>query len=123
MVPNSRKLPRKPRLLSGAYSAMNVAAPPYSPPVEKPCTMRSATSSTIAQAPMSSYVGSTPTRKVAVAISRIVIASTRCRPIRSPIGPQKRPPSGRSTNETANTRKVPTRPESGKKLSAISVAT
>ena len=39
-VPNSRKLPRKPRLRSGAYSAMNVAAPPYSPPVEKPWTTR-----------------------------------------------------------------------------------
>jgi hypothetical protein len=40
-VPNSRKLPKKPRFLSGAYSAMKVAAPPYSPPVEKPWIMRS----------------------------------------------------------------------------------
>jgi hypothetical protein len=35
-VPNSRKLPKNPRFLSGAYSAMKVEAPPYSPPVEKP---------------------------------------------------------------------------------------
>src|SRR3546814_7816834 len=35
-VPNSRKLPQKPRFASGEYSAMNVAAPPYSPPVENP---------------------------------------------------------------------------------------
>ncbi|SKY81591.1 Uncharacterised protein [Mycobacteroides abscessus subsp. abscessus] len=35
-VPNSSSDPYLPRLLSGAYSAMNVAAPPYSPPVEKP---------------------------------------------------------------------------------------
>lgn len=40
MVPNSRKLPRNPRLRSGADSAMKVAAPPYSPPVEKPGTAR-----------------------------------------------------------------------------------
>ena len=39
-VPTSRKLPKKPRRRSGAYSAMNVAAPPYSPPVEKPWTIR-----------------------------------------------------------------------------------
>ncbi|CAM5474617.1 hypothetical protein SGRIM128S_06018 [Streptomyces griseomycini] len=41
-VPNSSQLPRKPRRLSGAYSAMKVDAPAYSPPVEKPCTRRAA---------------------------------------------------------------------------------
>lgn len=36
-APNSKELPQNPRLLSGAYSAMKVAAPPYSPPVESQC--------------------------------------------------------------------------------------
>lgn len=36
----SRNDPQKPRLRSGAYSAMNVAAPAYSPPVENPWIMR-----------------------------------------------------------------------------------
>jgi hypothetical protein len=51
-VPSSRKLPKKPRRLSGAYSAMKVDAPPYSPPVEKPWTSRNRISSTGAQKPM-----------------------------------------------------------------------
>ena len=51
-VPNSRKLPKKPRLRHGAYSAMKVAAPPYSPPVEKPWIIRSSTISTGAQNPI-----------------------------------------------------------------------
>jgi hypothetical protein len=44
-VPNSSQLPRKPRFLSGEYSAMKVDAPAYSPPVEKPWTRRAARSS------------------------------------------------------------------------------
>jgi hypothetical protein len=51
-VPDSRKLPKKPRFLSGAYSAMNVAAPPYCPPVEKPWIMRSTISPIGARIPM-----------------------------------------------------------------------
>ncbi len=51
-VPNSSQLPRKPRLRSGAYSAMKVEAPAYSPPVEKPCTRRAASSRTGAPTPM-----------------------------------------------------------------------
>jgi hypothetical protein len=43
-VPNSSQNPMNPRRLSGEYSAMNVVAPPYSPPVEKPWTMRARTS-------------------------------------------------------------------------------
>lgn len=39
--------------------------------------------------------------KVPIAIVRIVMASTRRRPIRSPSGPKTRPPSGRMTNATA----------------------
>lgn len=51
-VPNSRKLPQNPRLRSGAYSAMKVAAPPYSPPVEKPWMIRSRNSSAGAAQPI-----------------------------------------------------------------------
>lgn len=42
-VPNSRKLPRNPRRRYGAYAAINVAAPPYSPPVENLWIIRSTT--------------------------------------------------------------------------------
>ena len=51
-VPKSSQLPRNPRRRSGAYSAMNVVAPPYSPPVEKPCTIRATSRSIGAQMPM-----------------------------------------------------------------------
>ena len=53
-VPNSRKLPMNPRRRGGAYSAMNVAAPPYSPPVEKPWIIRRPIISTGAQKPIMS---------------------------------------------------------------------
>ncbi|ETP61307.1 hypothetical protein BDSB_26565 [Burkholderia dolosa PC543] len=42
----------KPRRLSVENSAMKVAAPPYSPPVEKPCTRRATSSSTGAMMPI-----------------------------------------------------------------------
>ncbi|MDA4086802.1 hypothetical protein MHAS44199_14080 [Mycolicibacterium hassiacum DSM 44199] len=38
---------------------------------------------------------------MAPAISRMVSASTRRRPSRSPSGPQTNPPSGRTRNDTA----------------------
>ena len=101
-MPNSRKLPRNPRLRLGAYSAMKVAAPPYSPPVEKPWIIRSRTSRIGAHIPIVSYDGTRPTSSVAPDIIRIVIASTCLRPSRSPSGPQTSPPSGRTRNETAN---------------------
>ena len=44
-----------------------------------------------------------PIVNVAQAIKMMVVASTRCRPILSPSGPKKRPPNGRTTNETART--------------------
>ncbi len=53
-VPSSRKLPKNPRRLSGAYSAMKVDAPPYSPPVEKPWSRRNRISSSGDQKPMES---------------------------------------------------------------------
>src|SRR5213080_4765793 len=59
-VPNSSQEPVKPRRLSGEYSAMNVVAPPYLPPVEKPCTMRASTSRIGDQTPMVAYDGISP---------------------------------------------------------------
>ncbi|VCT92230.1 hypothetical protein MHAS_03957 [Mycolicibacterium hassiacum DSM 44199] len=51
-VPTSRQLPSMPRRRVGAYSAMKVAAPPYSPPVEKPWIIRSTTISAGAHSPI-----------------------------------------------------------------------
>ncbi len=111
-VPNSRNDPYLPRLLSGAYSAMNVAAPPYSPPVEKPWITLSRISRTGAQKPMDACVGSRPISAVAPEMSRMVIARTDLRPIRSPMGPQTMPPRGLSTKEIAKPSMVPTVPKS-----------
>ncbi len=44
---------------------------------------------------------------VAPEISRIVIANTDLRPMRSPIGPHTMPPRGRRTKETAKPSMVP----------------
>lgn len=56
---------------------MNVAAPPYSPPVENPCTSRATISRIGAHMPIVAYVGSTPIAAVEHAIRMIVVASTR----------------------------------------------
>ena len=87
----------KPRRLSGEYSAMKVAAPPYSPPVEKPCRRRASSSRIGAQMPMVAYEGMRPMASVPAAIRIIVMASTFCRPMRSPSGPKNAPPIGRTT--------------------------
>ena len=47
-----------------------------------------------------------PISVVAPAISKIVMASVRLRPIRSPSMPKKIPPRGRKAKATANTAKV-----------------
>lgn len=44
--------------------------------------------------------------KVAPDMSRIVSARTPLRPIRSPRGPQKKPPKGRAMKDTAKVMKV-----------------
>ena len=49
---NCCTLPMRPRLPGGEYSTRNAAAPPHSPPVEKPCTSRHSSSSIGAQMPM-----------------------------------------------------------------------
>ncbi len=43
--------------------------------------------------------------KVPSAIMIMVVASTFCRPTRSPSGPKNRPPSGRTTNAAAKVAK------------------
>ena len=53
-------------------------------------------------------------QNVAPAISRIVVASTPFRPTLSPRGPSTMPPSGRNTNDTANTASVAAKPIFGK---------
>lgn len=100
-VPNSRKLPKKPRRLSGAYSAMKVEAPPYSPPVEKPWSIRKKMSRTAAQTPMVPWEGMRPIAKVPTAMRIMVRARTFLRPILSPIGPKNMPPRGRTRKATA----------------------
>lgn len=84
---------------------MNVEAPPYSPPVEKPWTRRKKISRTGAQKPMTAYDGISPMAKVPIAIMIIVIARTFLRPILSPMGPNTMPPTGRTRNETAKVAK------------------
>ncbi len=106
-VPNSSQEPMKPRRLSGEYSAMNVVAPPYSPPVEKPCTMRATTSRIGDQTPMLAYEGIRPMQSVPIAIMIMVTARTFCRPMRSPSGPKTRPPRGRMRKAAVNAPKVP----------------
>src|SRR3546814_347673 len=93
---------QKPRFASGEYSAMNVAAPPYSPPVENPWIRRSTMRNAGAQNPTLSKEGIRPTASVAPDISNIVSASTDFRPNRSPSGPQNNPPNGRTRKDIAN---------------------
>lgn len=100
-VPNSSQLPRKPRRLSGAYSAMKVEAPAYSPPVEKPWTRRAARRSSGAPTPIEAYDGIRPMAKVPAAIMIMVTARTFWRPTRSPSGPKTSPPSGRTRKAAA----------------------
>ncbi|MDQ0718047.1 hypothetical protein QFZ55_007499 [Streptomyces luteogriseus] len=106
-MPSSRKLPKKPRRLSGAYSAMNVEAPPYSPPVEKPCTSRKKISRAGAHRPITACEGTSPMAKVPTAIMIMVRERMRLRPTLSPSGPKTMPPSGRTRKATANVAKEP----------------
>ena len=91
---------------SGAYSAMNVIALPYSPPVENPCTRRATRSRIGAQTPMLASLGMHPMANVPSAISTIVVASTLLRPMRSASGPKNSPPIGRIRNATAKSPNV-----------------
>src|SRR3546814_15705643 len=76
---------------------MNVAAPPYSPPVENPWIRRSTMRNAGAQNPTLSKEGIRPTASVAPDISTNVSASTDFRPNRSPSGPPNNQPNVRTT--------------------------
>ncbi len=99
----------KPRFLSGAYSAMKVEAPPYSPPVEKPWIMRKTISRIGAHRPMLAYEGIRPMHRVPAAIMIMVRARTFLRPTRSPRGPKNAPPMGRTRKATAKVAKEDSR--------------
>ena len=77
-------------------------APAHSPPKAKPWMILSVTSSTGARVPTWAAVGNAPIRAVAPPISSMVRARLRLRPIRSPIWPNTKPPTGRMTKPTAN---------------------
>ena len=109
-VPNSSQLPKKPRFLAGAYSAMNVAAPPDSPPAEKPCRPRRRRTKIAAHMPIWSQVGRSPMTNVEPDMSSTVRARIFCLPSLSPSGPSTKLPNGRMTNVTARSAKVASAP-------------
>jgi lipid II:glycine glycyltransferase (peptidoglycan interpeptide bridge formation enzyme) len=56
--------------------------------------------------PIAAYVGNRPMMVVAPAISKMVKANVRLRPILSPSMPKNSPPKGRKAKATANTANV-----------------
>lgn len=80
---------------------MKVAAPPYSPPVEKPWSIRKTISRTGAHTPIVSCEGMRPMANVPTAIMIMVSARIFLRPSRSPIGPKNIPPRGLTRKATA----------------------
>ena len=99
------KLHSNPRCLVEASSAVKAMLPVYSPPTDKPCTMRSTTSSTVAMPPHCVRVGRTPISRLLPPINIRLRNSIRLRPYRSASGPSTRLPIGRIRNPTANTAK------------------
>ena len=69
---------------SGAYSAMNEAAPAYSPDAEKPCTRRQTRSKRGAAIPIEAYPGINAIAKVAADMIMMVRARIFWRPSLSP---------------------------------------
>ena len=88
--------PNMPRLLMGACSTAIRAAPPHSPPAEKPWMIRRVISRMGAQTPIWLYVGSMPISAVAAPIMTRVNTSMALRPSRSPRWPATTAPSGRN---------------------------
>ncbi len=119
-------LVKVPRRFRGAYSNRNAEAPAYSPAAEKPCTSRTTSSRIGASTPTCAYPGSRAITKVAADMMRMDSDNAVRLPTRSPKCPQKIPPIGRMTNDTANTAKVDSSPavadDSGKNTTAIVVA-
>ena len=86
----------------GEYSATKIAAPEYSPPIEKPWASFANNSKTGAHIPMVSYPGIRPIAKVLSAIIMMVTDKTFCRPNLSPNIPNTTPPNGLTRNGTEN---------------------
>ena len=84
-APHDVKAPIKPRRPSGARSTRNTIELVYSPPTESPCTMRSRVSAMGARSPSVAYPGSSPIRKVGIAMAATDTVSAARRPNRSPI--------------------------------------
>ena len=73
-----------PFLRAGACSTRNAAALPISPPAEKPCMIRPASSSSGAPTPMAANDGEAAMISVPPAMTRMVVVSAALRPARSP---------------------------------------
>lgn len=78
--PCCAKAPYSSFLRGGAYSVAMRTAPPHSPPMATPWTIRNKMSSTGAAAPICAYPGSSPTQKVAAPIMVRVVTSAFLRP-------------------------------------------
>ena len=82
--PAVAKTAANPRRLGCACSKAINAAPPHSPPTDRPCTIRSRISRIGARIPAWSRVGRNAINAVATPIMLIVSTSTDFRPFRSP---------------------------------------
>ena len=94
-APDDASAPIRPRRPSGACSTRNTIELVYSPPTESPCTMRKNVSAIGASSPSVAYPGSSPIRKVGIAIAATEKVSAARRPKRSPMWPITTPPTGR----------------------------
>src|SRR4029077_21151661 len=68
-APHDVNAPIRPRRPSGARSTRNTIELVYSPPTERPWTMRSKVSAMAARSPSVAYPGSSPIRKVGIAMA------------------------------------------------------
>jgi hypothetical protein len=100
-------------LRNEVHSVARSTEPLHSPPTPIPWINRRTTSSTAPQTPLVSYVGTTPTRTVPIAIRVSVATRVALRPIRSPRCPKMIAPSGRARNPTKNVENASSVPASG----------
>ncbi len=84
-APNRVQLVKKPRRLAGECSARYTIEPVYSPPTDRPWSMRMPTIRKAAAMPMVAWSGRMPITPVGIAISMTERTSARLRPILSPI--------------------------------------
>ena len=98
---NDCQAPYSPRLPRGANSVISDTAPPYSPPANSPCRMRSPVMISGAAMPILAYTGTRPMAAVARVIIINTMISVGLRPIRSPRRPKTTAPSGRKKKAMA----------------------